>query len=121
MDTDTLHTHLLDLERRVMGYAEDDMRALLADDFVEFGSAGGVYTRQDQLAFARSGEGVGIRHVVRDFQVRPLAPGVALATYRTERLGDNRRARRSSIWVQADGGWKMAFHQGTPEDPASTP
>ncbi len=86
------------------------VRALLHDDFLEFGSTGRVYNKRALLDMMK-----GERHaevVIREFAVRQLAPDTALVTYRT--IGESgQEARRSSVWLRTDGTWRLAFHQGT--------
>lgn len=92
------------------------LRALLAEDFIEFGSSGKAYTREGVIAALRSESGV--RHSLDSFDTRFLAPGVALVTYRSTRLLEGepnpQRSLRSSIWVMVRGRWQLVFHQGTP-------
>lgn len=110
-------TRLLDSAVRC---APDQLDALLTDDFVEFGSSGRVFTKHETMVelAAQSPTQVDIA----DFQVRLLAPGVALVTYRSiasSRPGETAtQARRSSIWVKHGGEWQMTFHQGTRISPA---
>ncbi len=85
--------------------------ALLAPDFVEFGSSGRVWDRAGIIA-ALAGEAPAAREV-HDFTVRPLADGTALATYRATNRASGRRTLRSSIWQLHDGQWRIRFHQGT--------
>ena len=92
--------------------------ALLADDFVEFGSSGRVYDKVsvlDALAIDAS-----VAPAVRDFAVKALGPGVYLATYCTVRHAssgeDMRQALRSSIWRQTGAHWQLVFNQGTPAE-----
>ena len=90
--------------------------ALLADDFVEFGSSGSVYDKVSVLdALATDAS---VAPAVRDFEVKALGPDVVLAIFRTVRLGPSgevmRQALRSSIWRQVGGRWQLVFHQGTP-------
>lgn len=89
---------------------------LLADDFIEFGSSGKIYSQQ-QLVDLLPHE-TEVAYSLYDFQVRELAPAVVLATYRTTRTTAGGRqkshALRSSIWGRTDGRWRLLFHQGTP-------
>ena len=89
---------------------------LLATDFVEFGSSGTVYNRQqilDGLAKERPME-----LSATDFSVRALCDRVMLVTYRSvgrdPASGQEWHSLRSSIWKLVDGHWLMSFHQGTP-------
>ena len=89
---------------------------LLTADFVEFGSSGVVYDRQqviDALARERPTD-----MSATDFSVHQLCDGVVLVTYRSTRRdpdsGEEWHALRSSIWRRVDGHWRIMFHQGTP-------
>ena len=98
--------------------ASSEVGALLAEDFVEFGSSGQTYDREQMLA-ALAGEpqtGPPPDRRLCDGQVRLLSPTVALVTYRIVRRepdGSEMQSLRCSIWRHADGRWQMAFHQGT--------
>jgi len=101
--------------------------ALLADEFVEYGSSGRIFTKAqilDRLA-AESPQ----RIEMADFAARLVAPDIALITYRAIRMphvcppladaGSNSSAQpavslRSSLWVRRDHLWQVLFHQGTP-------
>jgi hypothetical protein len=89
---------------------------LLADEFVEFGKSGRVYTKQDVLEGLPQAPAV--RITLSGFTARLLAPGVALATYRAlhhdEPRPEMQHSLRSSIWKLLDGRWQVVFHQGTP-------
>ena len=91
------------------------MRALLADDFVEFGSSGRVLDRAAVEASVAGQTAFGYR--VDDFMVRTLSPDTALTTYRLSAWpasgGPVRVTLRSSVWVRREGHWVMTFHQGT--------
>ncbi len=88
---------------------------LLADDFVEFGSSGRTWTR-DQILDLLAGEAPAPIHMM-DFECFLLAEDVALVTYRTSRTdahsGIQISSLRSSIWTKKPGGWRLRFHQGT--------
>ena len=93
---------------------------LLSDDFIEFGSSGGVFSKQ-QVIEALEQEGPPdptIRLSLVDFIARKLASDVILVTYRTileGGPGNMQESRiRSSIWKFIEGRWQMVFHQGTP-------
>jgi hypothetical protein len=97
----------------------ENMAALLADDFVEFGSSGRRYGKADLLnPAAQSDEG---RLSLLEFAAKALAPSIALVTYRSmlhHSDGSARHAWRSSIWRRTEHGWQLVFHQGTPTAPA---
>lgn len=92
---------------------------LLAEGFVEFGSSGTVYHRDeivDRLARETGGDGSDELRAF-DYRLTELADGIVLLTYRTRRRlpeGTERHVLRSSVWKVVGGRWKMVFHQGTP-------
>ena len=90
--------------------------ALLADDFVEFGSSGQVFNKK-QIIAALSKE-TPIKRSLTDFESTMLSESVALVRYRATRRADHNKTPvqtlRSSIWRRlSDGRWQMVFHQGT--------
>ena len=104
------------------------MDALLHPDFVEFGRSGTVWTREatlDEFGGAQAAAPAPTIHA-QDFELRHLAEGLALLTYRSAHVeADGRRDRwslRSSLWQRDDGGaWRLRFHQGTPTEAPSSP
>ena len=121
--TDAAHGHLEQELRRLeeshlradIRSSPDAMRALLADDFVEFGSSGRVFDRAAVEASVAGQPAFGSR--IDDFAVRALSPDAALTTYRLSAWpasgGPVKVTLRSSIWMRRDGRWVMVFHQGT--------
>ena len=100
-------------------HSPDQVGTLLSDDFVEFGSSGGVFNKQ-QVIEALEQEGPPdptSRLSMVDFIARSLASDVILVTYRIiEEGGPGTRQEsklRSSIWKLIEGRWQMIFHQGT--------
>ena len=101
-------------------HSPDQVRDLLSDDFVEFGSSGGVFNKQ-QVIEALEHEGPPdptTRLSLVDFIARRLASDVILVTYRINQEGGPgtrpESRLRSSIWKLTEGRWQMVFHQGTP-------
>jgi len=90
----------------------------LADEFIEFGSSGRVYTKADLVAVLQA-ETPSVQ-TASHFQVRPLAPHAALLTYVIRRDGAPLvYTLRSSVWQHREGRWIMVFHQATvTSDPA---
>lgn len=86
---------------------------LLTEDFVEVGSVGAIFTREEIIAaLARESP---TQWTIENLKARPLADGVVLVTYRASRVrhGERVDSLRSSIWKRDAGRWRMAFHQGT--------
>lgn len=100
---------LFELEQRLARVGRtisaEEAAALIADDFVEFGASGRVWSKTEVVA-AISQEPASERKL-EDFSVRELSASVCLATYRTG------SSLRSSIWRRIGDTWQMVFHQGT--------
>jgi len=118
VDTPELIETLLEgYERRLL---EPDVRTsefvseILAESFIEFGSAGQVFTKSEVVSKLRSE--VPVEVSANGFNVQLLSQDVALVTYRTRRYAAPAdEVLRSSIWRQTEGaGWQLVFHQGTP-------
>lgn len=86
---------------------------LLTPDFVEVGASGDRWDRASIVAaLAASPESDA---EMREVRLSTLGDGVVLLTYLAETRGIPRvRSRRASVWVRADGRWRMRYHQGTP-------
>lgn len=125
MDADALQTHLETLERALLDPAVCADRAcfdnLIADDFLEIGASGAVFGTADVLA-GLPGES-GVAYEALPMRVQRIGADVARVLYavRREADGEVRRSLRSSWWrLDADGCWRMVFHQGTPDTGAGT-
>lgn len=96
--------------------SKDVLLRVLATDFLEIGSSGQKYDREQIIEALLHEEPVQL--TMRDFKARPLAQGVVLATYRAihgNPGGQHSSSLRSSIWKYEDNRWQIIFHQGTPE------
>ncbi len=104
------------LHKKNIRNSPDAVAALLADNFMEFGSSGTIYTKTTIIELLK-GETVDSRVTVENFQSRELDPGVVLVTYISSRPveihEETIRVLRSSIWQFQQGRWRMVFHQGT--------
>jgi hypothetical protein len=89
--------------------------ALLAEEFVEFGSSGRVWSRNEIVDHMESEDFSPV--AIEDFACREIAADVMLVTYRSvgtnQEPGEPSIALRSSIWVRKSEGWLLRFHQGT--------
>ncbi len=125
-DTAELEVEIRRLEERLLTpevrAAPEELARLLADDFLEFGSSGHVFDRQEVIASLPLQPKE--QFALTEFQVRLLAPTIALAMYRVVRSGEQQDvpqgSLRSSIWRRTAGRWQMVFHQGTPTPRGST-
>ncbi|MCF2145838.1 DUF4440 domain-containing protein [Desmonostoc muscorum LEGE 12446] len=94
-----------------------DVMDLLADEFIEFGSSGRVFDRQ-QIIKSLENEPIEplTQRSITEFKTLVLATGIVLVTYRVVRHVSGEKpvhSLRSSIWKLIDNRWKMIFHQGT--------
>ena len=105
------------LERRLLEpgirSSRSELESLLADDFVEFGSSGRVWTRREIVAELLEQPASSIE--IDSVESRFIGTDVILITYKSRRTAesDAREALRSSIWQRKEGTWKIIFHQGT--------
>jgi hypothetical protein len=87
------------------------LRNVVSDDFREFGTSGRIYGKSEAIVALLNSPAPaanqGVAPELVDFRVVEVAPGVALATYRT------RLSLRSSIWRREGEAWRLYFHQGT--------
>jgi hypothetical protein len=120
METERSQPELLrQLEERLLQpegrRSAQDVADLLADEFVEIGSSGRVFNKQQILESLQHEEST--QRSITAFQSTQLASDVILTTYRVVRLNTSdaqpTSSLRSSIWRLQDGRWKMVFHQGT--------
>lgn len=90
--------------------------ALLAEDFVEFGTSGRVWDKASTLESLKGEQG-SYQLTASDFAFRELSIDVVQITYRTVnkdmKAGTETRSLRSSIWKLFGSEWRMVFHQGT--------
>ena len=93
------------------------LAALLDEDFSEIGSSGQCYGRAAALAEIPLARAQVLIESDR-YAVRLLADGLAQVRYRSRYHVDGQAQRwvlRSSLWRRHGDGWRMVFHQGTPE------
>lgn len=115
--TDQTITDLQRLETLLLNPASNSkpetLWPLFANEFVEIGSSGRRYNRQQTLASLTSASTS--RGELSEFVVAMLADDIALVTYRAVRYLDPlQHSLRSSIWQRRGLRWQIIFHQGTP-------
>ncbi len=116
----SIHELLLKLEQQLMDPVfrrnREQVSALLAEDFREFGSSGRVWTKATILDYLAP-EIPQPAPVVEDFAIQHLSPEIVLATYRVVRAQSDPNmpqvSLRSSLWTRSRDGWQILFHQGT--------
>ena len=109
---------LRDLEERLLHpsvrASPDEVARLLADEFIEFGSSGRIYDKQQIIRLLQEEQGEA-QLTLAEFSARGLSADTVLVTYRVVES----RTMRSSIWSFQEGRWRMVFHQGTKIENAS--
>lgn len=94
-------------------FDRDWMDRMLHPDFSEVGMSGRTYTREETLDAPFTDLEPSLPH--EDYRLEPIDEGV-LARYisHDKASGSDRRAHRTSVWVNTPEGWRLRFHQGTP-------
>ena len=90
---------------------------LLDEDFSEIGSSGQSYGRAAALAEIPL-ERAQVQIESEQYAVALLTPELAQVRYRSRYHVDGQPQRwvlRSSLWRRHAQGWRVVFHQGTPE------
>ena len=109
---------LFELEQRLAQVGRrlsaEEASSLIAEDFVEFGSSGKVWSKAEIIA--AMSQWTPIERMVENFSVRELSASVCLVTYKSIGVTKERQppySLRSSIWRYTGERWQIVFHQGT--------
>lgn len=108
-----LETSLLKTEVR---QSREKLDELLADDFMEIGSSGAMYKKQDALDHLPNSTDK-VEYELMDFKTRPLSEELVQTFFKTKRTindSDVTISNRTSIWKKNGDRWQMSYHQGTP-------
>jgi hypothetical protein len=110
---------LFELEQRLAQVGRklsaEEASSLIAEDFVEFGASGKVWSKAEIIA--AMSQWAPIERIVENFSARELSASVCLVTYKVVGVTQDRQASpfllRSSIWRYTGERWQIVFHQGT--------
>jgi hypothetical protein len=93
--------------------APGEVEALLHPDFCEFGASGRRWSRAGMITALAAEQPGGEEPLITATEMTGvrLAADVIHLTYVSQR--GERRARRSSVWLRTQDGWRVYFHQGT--------
>lgn len=112
-------TIVRELEERLLQpdvrHSVKHLAELLSDEFVEFGSSGCVFNKEEVMHSLP--EEKDTHWSLTDFKATTLAPDAILVTYtavKQQSGGQKSFSLRSSIWKLNEDKWQMIFHQGTP-------
>lgn len=122
IDADGYHTVLNQLAMREpifhhpdkFGKTRQDILDMTCDEFWEVGASGNVYTREygiDVLLERYNDPHYQDIWETKDFELIQIAPDNYLMTYVL--IQGERITRRSTIWRNCNGKWKILYHQGT--------
>ncbi len=90
----------------------DRVATLLADDFVEIGKSGRIWSRNDIVAALAAAPGMdGI--AVGPMNGQRIAAGLVVVRYTTQHQDGSGTVHRSGLWRQTTSGWQCCFHQAT--------
>ncbi|AAO90538.1 DUF4440 domain-containing protein [Coxiella burnetii] len=116
---DSLFKKIFENEKKLLDPKNylDEITELLADDFIEIGSSGHVYYRNDVI-FQLSN--LNIQEIkILNFEAKLVEKNIVLVLYKAEKKISNSNVTqisfRSSLWKRVKGTWKIIFHQGTLE------
>jgi hypothetical protein len=104
-----------DLWRSEVRFSKEKMNSILDEDFMEIGSSGKIYNKQDTINVTF--REINAQLPLAQFSIKLLAASVILINYRSVQYsieGIKKEALRSSIWIKKNNSWKIVFHQGTP-------
>jgi hypothetical protein len=92
---------------------KEELNKLLSDKFMEIGSSGRLYNREQTLKALESGEMP--QTDLTGFNIINLAENTWLLTYRAKRIinGNTALSYRCSVWNYNNKQWQILFHQGT--------
>ncbi|MGE8152962.1 DUF4440 domain-containing protein [Pseudomonas vancouverensis] len=87
----------------------EEVSHLLADDFIEFGASGMIWSKAEVLE--QLPQEIFTPRTITRFTTKRLSECTVLVTYHCHSATNN--SLRSSIWRKQDEQWQMFFHQGT--------
>jgi len=96
------------------GKTRGDILNMTCDEFFEVGASGNVYSREyviDVLLERYNDPDYKDIWETKDFELTKIAPDNYLLTYIL--IQGDRITRRSTIWRNIGGKWKILYHQGT--------
>ncbi|MFP3882839.1 MAG: DUF952 domain-containing protein [Actinomycetota bacterium] len=96
-------------------FNRDWMDRMLHPDFAEVGMSGSTYTREGIIEASRPRQ-CEAHLPLEDYRLELIDEDVAMPRYVSHDTTDGveRRAHRTSLWVNTNEGWRLRFHQGTP-------
>ena len=87
-----------------------ELKKLLSEKFIEYGSSGSIYTYNETINSLSNVDNE-IKFKMIKIETKRLSENIILVLYTIEI--DNIVSNRSSIWQKENDEWKIIFHQGT--------
>lgn len=118
VNSDIIKKTIYNLEDQLLQYEirsnESELDYLISDKFIEYGSSGKIYTKNDiiQMLVDSNIE----QYLIYDFSIRKMGDNYVQSLYKTKKeIGDGTYmySLRSSIWENQNNRWQIIFHQGT--------
>ncbi|MDD5362082.1 MAG: DUF4440 domain-containing protein [Ignavibacteria bacterium] len=100
-----LEKQLLDSGKR---HSEDFLREILSEEFVEIGSSGKTYNREDTIKELLNSKD--FEYEISDFKTIELGNDIVLASYKIKING--KLSFRNSLWKKSGDKWKIVYHRG---------
>lgn len=108
-----LETALTESETRS---SREQLDRLLAEDFLEIGSSGKIFTKAHALERLPASTEKNV-YEISHFHIRVLSPDLVQTIFKTKRTTDGTdilNSLRTSLWRKNGNTWQMLYHQGTP-------
>lgn len=111
------------LEQQILEYENDffskkfcenikNLNNRIHDDFIEFGKSGKVFDKDSIVQYLNNLETD--RDIeIYSFEIKIVKEGFLVANYISDEKEIDKRALRTSIWINENENWKLYFHQGT--------
>ncbi len=98
----------------------EQLKLMLHPKFIEIGYSGKTHDYSSTLKNLISEKISDFKVWSQDYKYTEFSKTIIQLTYKAaqqDKYGNlSRHAKRSSIWVNESGEWKVKFHQGTPTD-----
>ncbi len=121
---ENIYKHLRDMEVELHQHKTradtKKLQLLIHPEFKEIGYSGKTHDFKSTLKNLPLEKNSGLEIWSQNFCYTEFSSTVIQVTYRSAHLDSNgilsRYAKRSSVWVNESGNWKIIFHQATPTD-----
>jgi hypothetical protein len=100
-----LENQLLDSGKR---HSEDFLKEILSEEFVEIGSSGKTYDREDTIKELLKSKD--FEYEISDFKTIELGKDIILASYKIKLNG--KLSSRNSLWKKFNDKWRIVYHRG---------